>query len=339
MEDKTSSSLLTPGTYPQIDVLKFLLSLCVVGIHTIDPKGHFIKLMFDVSVPVFFVISGYMMYDKIVDDGDRYINKRLRKILRLYIIWSCVYFPLTVYGGYLSVCEGREIGKVVLDVVRRYLLVGENYCSYILWYILAMVVGLLMIKIFRKFSHFNTITVWGGVAVVCVVLIGQLLDYYGDSSISMMYRKIFLTTRNGLFEGFPLLYLGMSARKCFKEKVCDVRFSIIITCLASLLLGVVSIFLGPIWGRLSLYMMSAFIVTTFFLMPVKYTYNTYFVFLRKLSTWIFFTHLIILFALNKYGVLTGIDKFMYTSIITIILGVVIIYLFPNTKILKYLLGN
>lgn len=91
--------------YNAIDAAKFLCAIMIVMIH-IAPLGenetfHFANFIIKnwggrTGVPFFFITSGYFLYRK--TNYENFIwqptKNYLLKILRLYILWTIIYFPL-----------------------------------------------------------------------------------------------------------------------------------------------------------------------------------------------------------------------------------------------------
>lgn len=138
--------------YWLVDYIKLLAAFLVVAIHTgltisVDNVflSTFIEFLESLAVPLFFCIAGYLLQEKLAQNEDEkkiIIKKNLNKYLKLYGMLSIAYFPLTIYGAYQSILETDNILKVLLNIVRNYLLVGEQFYSWQLWYLLAMILGL-----------------------------------------------------------------------------------------------------------------------------------------------------------------------------------------------------
>ena len=85
-----------------VDVIKFLLSLMVVCIHTgatsLMPSeiGKFFNSIFNLAVPIFFVYSGYFFAceDKLIKKGK--LITYSKHIVKLYILWSAIYLPICI---------------------------------------------------------------------------------------------------------------------------------------------------------------------------------------------------------------------------------------------------
>lgn len=200
-----------------VDYIKLLMSFMVVAIHT-RPFEEFnnttLDCLFDsvvnVAVPYFFIASGFFLFRSVTNpltgEGKNRCRKYIKKIIRLYCVWTILYLPLSIYGFYAG---NLPFGTSILLFLRNFLFVGENYYSWPLWYLLGLIVavGIIYLLLLRR------------VNVYCVFLIallagiaGAMIEYlYGSCSLGSidLYYKVFATTRNGFFVGFLCVTLGM----------------------------------------------------------------------------------------------------------------------------------
>lgn len=141
-----------------ISLLKFLLAFVVIGFHTypptILPKGIF-RFVYEsisgVAVPFFFMSSGYLLSKKMNNFLDEnslpIIQKHLKKLINLYIVWMIIYTPLAIYGDHL---KRTGLVRGILLYIRGFFFVGEQYNSWHLWYLLSSIYGLLVISFLIK---------------------------------------------------------------------------------------------------------------------------------------------------------------------------------------------
>ena len=82
--------------YNSIDLMKFMMALCVVTIHTyivdsMEPS-IFQDILYSIirsAVPFFFITSAYFVMQRNEKDG---ILKYWKRIFRLYLSWSVINF-------------------------------------------------------------------------------------------------------------------------------------------------------------------------------------------------------------------------------------------------------
>lgn len=203
--------------YYNIDIAKVVFAVFVVAIHTLAPftatlsteAQRVITALLSMAVPFFFVASGFLLGNKL-NSTDRegqqvYLRKWLYRIGRLYLLWTLIYLPYAIYGFSL---DGISIGKSIILYTRNILLVGENYWSWPLWYLLGMLVSGCIIWLLNRLNIKRTY--WYGLAIL-LAIIGILLDELHAHNWGgvNLYYSIFKTTRNGFFIGFPYMVLGL----------------------------------------------------------------------------------------------------------------------------------
>lgn len=143
--------------YSDLDVAKLLMAFLVVEIH-VKPLMEFplaeriIEGIDVVAVPFFFMASAFLCFRGLEEmsfvektlPGAVRVRKTIDRLLRLYLIWTVLYLPVTVFG---SVIHGDSLAYALAVFVRGTLFVGENYYSWPLWYLLASAVGFALVYI------------------------------------------------------------------------------------------------------------------------------------------------------------------------------------------------
>lgn len=176
--------------------MKVLMAFVVVSIHTTDWPLLGIR---EVAVPFFFIVSGFFLMAKLT--GDRKadlaaIREWTFKILKMYLIWTAIYLPFTVYG---MVQDGLSWKQSLILFGRNLLLVGENFMSWPLWYLLAMIWSGVLAYVLRVLR----VPVWG------MLLIGAGLaaipHYFGGNDL---FCKAFKGADNLVFTGAFYVALG-----------------------------------------------------------------------------------------------------------------------------------
>lgn len=99
------------------------MAMVVVAFHTnpfVDCKSvlvnEIVMLIADLSVPFFFVASGYFLVLRWGDTShqrERYIYKTFISAFRLYAMWTLLSLPLTIYGYVIS---GESIVHCVFHI-------------------------------------------------------------------------------------------------------------------------------------------------------------------------------------------------------------------------------
>lgn len=192
------------GIYKGIDVVKIFMAFDVVAMHTTVGNPLYIK---DLAVPFFFLASGFFLFRKLdacrPEEEGALRKKWLSRIARMYLVWTVIYLPFTVYG---LVKAGNPFIYSLAQFFRNFLFIGENYLSWPLWYLLGMIWAGCIIFMLRKLG----VPIWGMLlAGFALILVAQLSDLESNG----FYHSVFKTTRNGIFTGFPFMVAGGMASK------------------------------------------------------------------------------------------------------------------------------
>lgn len=212
-EEKQSSS------YKLIDLLKFVCAFLVIGIHTrpFQASSELLDKVFyyDISnyaVPFFYACTGYFL---VINHPEETLQtksmSRCIKILKIYLLWSAVYLPLTVCGWFF---DDRSGLRYLAFCLRNYVVVGENFYSWTLWYLNGLVFALFLIGILSKRLSIKQISDIGTFAYLAGIGLTMLARHLTHLPLFLaravqLYFSIFVTTRNGLFMSLVFVSLGM----------------------------------------------------------------------------------------------------------------------------------
>lgn len=312
--------------------MKFVMAIIVVAVHTrpeLSFKSTFIRELFEalysIAVPFFFMASGFLLFRKIElplnKDGEVRIKSYLKRMCKLYLVWTIIYLPLTIYGFYL---DGIPVLKAIVVFLRNVLLVGENFMSWPLWYLLALIVAVGIIYALLKVK---VPVKWIVIFSIIMAIIGVALDYCKETSllnpITEIYFSIFLKTRNGFFVGFLFVALGMLC-SCLEN-----IFPVIIPIL--LMMGV----LGIIYN---IPLSNTFVVLSIFIVAIslrseniksRYSSN-----LRMMSSIIYFIHMIfmaLLVILLRFS--KGLPLFIFVLLLSVAMGCILMH-YRNSRMFK-----
>ena len=171
-----------------------------------------------IAVPFFFIASAFLCFRGLSEEdfaasssyGSIRVRKTAFKLLELYLIWTVLYLPVTVFGNLLY---GNGLLHGLLAFARGTLLVGQNFCSWPLWYLLAGTVAFSLVYFCLRGGVASKTMVGAaflllllGYFVMCAADRGEVPDVIAVPA--RLYEKLFLTTRNGLFEGFFYVAVG-----------------------------------------------------------------------------------------------------------------------------------
>lgn len=199
--------------YRAIDFTKLIAAFLVVAIH-IPPfeelapafSHAFEQVICRLSVPFFFLCTGFFTAEKITDWGR--MKSYLLHIIKMYLFWSILYLPC-IFARFVK--KEHAWQENVRELLRRFFLIG----SYIqLWYLLATVVAVLLLFLAKRLlGERDGLLI---LLAVCIYVIGLLGNSYRHiviqnpvaASAIRGYQDVFLTTRNGFFFGFPFVTMG-----------------------------------------------------------------------------------------------------------------------------------
>ncbi len=137
--------------YNSLDVLKFLLSIFVLVIHSEIDKTVLSPLL-RVAVPTFFIISSYLFFSKLEGiPNKRERHKALKHLVKrnvyLYIAWTIIQLPMLIYGKhYHTAFFENGIWYTLRDV-----LLGNSFTGS--WYIIALALGTPILYMLSRKMH------------------------------------------------------------------------------------------------------------------------------------------------------------------------------------------
>ena len=212
---------ITRNVYHSLDVAKFVCALLIISAHFASEQGHFPTLIdygfsiYIIAVPFFFCCSGFLFFDKLsrlAEPADRkaYFVKYIKRILLMYLVWSAIYF--------VFVAAGWIIKGVSVQEVLSYLHTSLLFSTYAtIWFLPALAVGVAMVYVLQKVMSIE----WVFVISILFYVIGAFGYSYapaldGVPALREAYRvydAIFISSRNGVFHGFPLIAMGALVAK------------------------------------------------------------------------------------------------------------------------------
>lgn len=207
-------------TYGILDIAKFISALLVIAVHCapfadIDETLNFVyvQILARLAVPFFFIASGWLFFRKIdpeagwrAESNLNALKRYLKRIARIYAVWSLLYLPLLAY----SWLQGGFTLMTLIRLVRDFFFTGTYYH---LWFLSALLWGVPLV--YWMYTHGRRRT------LLCVSLllyiVGMAVNVYGEllvnvpviGSLVMLYERVLVTTRNGLFFAPIFLTLGI----------------------------------------------------------------------------------------------------------------------------------
>mgnify|MGYP005759470649 CR=1 FL=1 len=202
--------------YNFADVIKFLFAGLIIMSHYASEWGSFNKKidmffsLYIVVVPFFFVSSSFFVFRKFnsvqnKEERKSIIIKYIKRIAVMYLSWSCIYILFNVLTWCVYGVKLSEIAAYVHELV--------VYSSYnTIWFLPATAIGVAMVYLFSRYLSIRQMI---AVALIFYIIgcIGHSYNFVLDrffvlGKIYEIYNNIFLTTRNGVFNGFPFAAIG-----------------------------------------------------------------------------------------------------------------------------------
>ena len=92
--------------YNSLDILKFVLSILIMVIHTGIDKT-IISPLLRIAVPLFFIISSFFFFSKINSISEKEkpaaLLRFVKRNLGLYLFWAIIQLPVKIYvNGYFN---------------------------------------------------------------------------------------------------------------------------------------------------------------------------------------------------------------------------------------------
>lgn len=290
-----------------IDVFKLIAAILVVLLHAIETTDYFacgVKFVFTrFAVPFFFIASGFFFCRGLetVEDKKRYFYKYEKNILKLFSIWSLlIYGPFTI-SDYIRSNSSQGSFKIILILVRRFFVIGSG--PY--WYLVALMwsSAFLYLCYIKKKEWFIKVSILIGlilqVTYACFrgVLSNILLFKYFFDIIYTIFSWEF----NFIMYGIPFMGIGFYIYKkgIRIPKVVSVTVFTVATVLRFLEYNLCKIVPNEdFWANNEISLMYILQAIFIFLLAreIKFDFDARkSLWIRQLSSFIYFSHAIILY--------------------------------------------
>lgn len=120
--------------YNSLYVLKAFAALAVLMVHFEFWRRQYFAPIYYCAVPIFYVISGFFIYSKSVNDRKYRIMKSMKKILKIAIFFNIIYFLLDFFvDGRMPFHSFQDIFRLIVygDVIAGHLWF-LNSCFWVL---------------------------------------------------------------------------------------------------------------------------------------------------------------------------------------------------------------
>jgi len=233
---------------------------------------------------------------------------------------------------------GGVTTKKCLSIIKNYLLVGEQFDSWPLWYLLGIIYFLLVQLILNKFKVNLKVLI-----DICIYIFGVIVEILIPLKDNMqgilpktlnLWQKLFISGR--IFLGFGYILAGILLKKYeYKlniHKILKNNVVLLINLLIFILLGA---YCGDIVNYISRLICTIIVLLIALNIDYKTEINLTF---RKISTVIYFVHMIFFFLftliicknVNEYGYIS----FLVSTICSSVLGLLVAKFYDKSKILR-----
>ena len=298
------------------------MAILVVAIHTgpFEYSDYPIKRLFatitEIATPFFFVTSGFLLFRN--TDWKLRIGRYAKRMARLYVVWNIVYLPISIFG---FIHDGVSIGTALLQFIRGFFLIGQQFYSWHLWYVLALIYAAVIFYSMRKTTinvrYFVSLALFViGAAVSAIVLDGSNI-----TTFSVIIRMAKQTIINGrLFMGIGYFALGMLIAE---KKMIYNKNALIAVAFGCIVLSYIVPYSIIVFALRYITVFCLFLFVIQIYLPASDVY----VKLRHSSKVVYFTHMLFFFtwsAIKSFQDVNGMDAFVIVTSMTVITSLLII---------------
>lgn len=314
----------------KIDVLKFILCVFVVLIHTINYSA--LSPILRCAVPVFFIISSYFFFKKYDGTEDvkcrrQVLQRYVSRNLKLYLFWFILLLPFTLlYRSWFD--AGFLLG---FTTFLRSLFFSSTFPAS--WYIMASILGVLIVCFLDTFKNKWLVYIIVLFSYVFCCLTSNYTNLMTEKveKIYHLYKLIFTSPYNS----FPasLIWILIGRRIAAKEKKTNfLNYKylaiLLMVCIFFLYFEYIIIHYFGLNFSDDCYVMllpvCLLFILIFGLSKIEIKSN---LFLRKTSTIVYCCHVPVSIVLDYIFKYLGIQSTMLTFISTLIAAIFISYLF------------
>lgn len=319
-------SLYKNHEYNLMDLMKFIMAIAVVAIHT-EPiqisDCPVYEVLVRTAVPFFFMSTSFLLFVRNNPNSETFakaLDHYIKKNAFLYLMLSIAYLPLAMVG-YSPLENG--IFKFSVVYVFGFIFNGGHYFSQQLWFLLAIVYSFCF---FRPFLKSNKLTLMSIISVILFAFGKTLMmakngDILIDSAITGILKTSAMSMVRWEILTAPFyLCVGIIAAK-YSDKLCkqNTKTAIIIAVISFLFAVIVHDELSK-----QVYFVSLFLV----ILKIDLRPNFIWRNLRKMSTSIYYWHTFVFFVymlIVGKGNETGLLGFVWTVIWSVLLSIALIY--------------
>ena len=198
----------------RFDVLKFILALCIIGIHT--DLSYVLKPIFRLAVPLFFMMTSYFFFlkqDRLesLEAKKSELKKYCKRILQLYLFWFILLLPLTVFFNKWYVGAGPGL---LVDVLQSFMF-GNTFKAS--WFLMASLLGIVLVWYLSRWFKFGTMIIIG---IVLYAFCCLTSNYYHLCEHIPYFTEFFdgyMSVFKRPYHSFPVAFVFVAVGKYLAE--------------------------------------------------------------------------------------------------------------------------
>ncbi len=313
-----------------VDYLKLFLALGIVALHTgfllNFQSGFYIHaIVFRLGVPFFFLTSGYYLAAKTKKEDNKTIIDYIKRLIYLYLILSTCYLIINVFR-YDSFNP-----STLLDGI-WFILTGRS--QSVMWFVGALITSCIILMHVKDEKKLRVSLI----TALILYIIGLLFNTYAflinNKYFGFLYNFLvqkFSNNSNALFEGYLFVGIGYYINKYRKDY--KLKYNIMYLIIGFLVLIGEVILIHKHLDKLvnyEYYLSHIILIPSIFLCLLKIKLNCNSIFIRKLSSYIYYFHymfIILLIWINNLYPNELLSDPTYFYIITLVVTLIYSVLF------------
>lgn len=282
-----------------LDVFKAIAAIFVVFIHCRFPGvfGDCVVAIARFAVPLFFMVSGYFLYNDSREKMNASIPRKVKKLLIIALISGFVYFFIKyaedffLSGFKMTIIDFLK-ETVTIEAIVHFIIVNKPLYNTARWFLFALIYCYLFRMLINKTRFANKISNITAFAFLFTLIILEFSNYVTGSLVNFAifkhelgYEFLFI------IRAWPWFVFGMICRQ-FVSKISKLSAN---TCIITLVVGIVLTLIQSLQGsNPSVYIGTIFIVIGGFFLCIRgenKQFSSYVVHVgRDLSLYVYLVH-------------------------------------------------
>lgn len=319
---------------PNLDLIKSVACIGVVGLHAVSMSNYTIYYLCDCGVPLFFMVNGYLLLSKEQQADYRYVFYKIAHIFKIVLSWNLlIVIPVLIFRR-----------KMINPFQAAFNSLLQKGYLWHFWFFGALIMIYLLLpilhRLFFKKKHFHQ--------AACLVCMGMCLCMSTLSMIKGYPISMFVAQPFRLWTWlFYFLSGGVFALENQKIQQIPIRIHGLLLLLFTLLNNVAEKKVGLyfIHSRLAEYFYDdffsiiwyCFLFTFLLRLPLKASWGIWISRFSSLTMGIFIIHPILLFAVNTFFTPVGTIAILFFWLSLILISLLISYMISKIPIARELI--